>query len=38
MIVGDNDTGDKFIASINDTGDKKAPEALTLANNLSPGR
>jgi hypothetical protein len=37
MIAGDNDTGDKFVASINDTGEQLSPVRTTLAITLFPG-
>ncbi len=37
MITGDNDTGDKFIASINNTGEQLSPVTMTPAITLFPG-
>jgi hypothetical protein len=36
MIGGDNDTGDKFFAGINETGEQLLLVTTTLAINLSP--
>jgi hypothetical protein len=37
MITGDNDTGDKFFASINDTGEQLSPVTTTPAITFFPG-
>jgi hypothetical protein len=37
MMAGDNDTGDKFFASINDTGEQLSPVSTTLAITFFPG-
>ncbi len=37
MIAGDNDAGDKFIASINDTGEQLSPLTTIPAITLFPG-
>jgi hypothetical protein len=36
MIVGDNNTDDKFFASINDTGEQLWPLTMTPVINFSP--
>jgi hypothetical protein len=37
MIAGDNDTGDKFFAGINDSGEQLSPVTTTLAITFFPG-
>jgi hypothetical protein len=37
MIASDNDTGDKFVASINDTGEQLSPVTRTPATTFFPG-
>ncbi len=37
MIAGDNDTGDKFFAAINNTGKQLLPVTTTLAITFFPG-
>jgi hypothetical protein len=36
MIAGDNDTGDKCFAGINDTGEQLLPVTMTWAITFSP--
>jgi hypothetical protein len=36
MIAGDYDTGDKFVAGINDTGEQLSPVTTTPALTISP--
>jgi hypothetical protein len=37
MMAGDNDTGDKFFAGINDTGEQSSPVTTTPAITFFPG-
>jgi hypothetical protein len=37
MIAGDNDTGDKFFAGINDTGEQLLPVTMKLPITFFPG-
>jgi hypothetical protein len=37
MIAGDNDTGDKFFADINDTGEQLSPVTTTSVITFPPG-
>jgi hypothetical protein len=37
MIAGDNDTGDKFFAGINDTSEQLSPVTTTPAITFFPG-